>query len=57
MIASLRSSPAVRPDTQWTMPDREMTATSVVPPPRSATTCPPGSWIGSPAPMAAAMGS
>src|SRR5438552_481965 len=28
-----------------------MTATSVVPPPMSTTTCPPGSWIGRPAPI------
>ena len=34
-----------------------MTATSVVPPPMSTTMWPPGSWIGSPAPIAAAIGS
>ena len=34
-----------------------MTATSVVPPPTSTTMFPVGSWTGSPAPMAAAMGS
>ena len=39
------------------MPDSEMTATSVVPPPMSTIMLPPGSWIGRPAPMAAAIGS
>jgi hypothetical protein len=39
------------------MPDREMTATSVVPPPMSTIMLPEGSVMGSPAPMAAAMGS
>ena len=34
-----------------------MTATSVVPPPMSTTIEPVGSWIGSPAPIAAAIGS
>jgi len=34
-----------------------MTATSVVPPPMSTTRWPPGSWIGRPAPIAAAVGS
>ena len=45
--------------TDWlvTMPPREMTATSVVPPPMSTTMLPVGSWTGRPAPMAAAMGS
>ena len=38
------------------MPPREITAVSVVPPPMSTTMFPRGSWIGSPAPMAAAMG-
>ncbi len=39
------------------MPASEMTATSVVPPPMSTTMLPEGSVIGSPAPIAAAMGS
>ena len=39
------------------MPESEMTATSVVPPPMSTTMLPPGSVIGIPAPIAAAMGS
>ena len=39
------------------MPPSEMTATSVVPPPMSTTMLPVGSWIGRPAPIAAAMGS
>ena len=56
-MASFMSSPAVRTDWQKTMPESEMTATSVVPPPMSTTRWPPGSWIGSPAPIAAAIGS
>ncbi len=40
-----------------TIPPSEITATSVVPPPMSTTMFPVGSWIGSPAPIAAAMGS
>ena len=39
-----------------TTPPSEMTATSVVPPPTSITMLPIGSWIGSPAPIAAAIG-
>ena len=39
------------------MPESEITATSVVPPPMSTIMLPPGSWMGSPAPMAAAIGS
>ena len=39
------------------MPASEMTATSVVPPPMSTTMLQMGSVMGSPAPMAAAMGS
>ena len=39
------------------MPDSEMTATSVVPPPMSTIMLPPGSVIGIPAPIAAAIGS
>ncbi len=45
--------------TDWlvTIPPREMTATSVVPPPMSTTMFPVGSCTGSPAPIAAAIGS
>ena len=39
------------------MPESEMTATSVVPPPMSTIMLPPGSWMGRPAPIAAAIGS
>jgi hypothetical protein len=39
------------------MPDSEITATSVVPPPMSTIMLAPGSEMGSPAPMAAAVGS
>src|ERR1700739_892762 len=56
-IASSISSPAIRTDFAYTIPDSEMTATSVVPPPMSTIMFPPGSWIGRPAPMAAAPGS
>ena len=39
------------------MPPSEIIATSVVPPPMSTTMLPVGSLTGSPAPMAAAIGS
>ena len=39
------------------MPPSEITATSVVPPPTSTTMLPAGSCTGSPAPIAAAIGS
>jgi hypothetical protein len=57
MIASSSSSPPMRTDWLATMPPSEMTATSVVPPPTSTIMLPLGSCTGSPAPMAAAMGS
>ena len=57
MIASSSSSPPTRTDWLATMPPSEMTATSVVPPPMSTIMLPVGSWTGSPAPMAAAIGS
>ena len=57
MIAWSMSSPAVRTLRLVTMPPREMTATSVVPPPTSTTMLPVASWTGSPAPIAAAIGS
>ena len=47
----------MRTDCETTIPPREMTATSLVPPPMSTTMLPVGSPTGSPAPMAAAMGS
>ncbi len=56
-IAWSSSSPAMRMLREVTMPPREMTATSVVPPPTSTTMLPVGWCTGSPAPMAAAMGS
>ena len=40
-----------------TIPPSEITATSVVPPPMSTIMLPVGSWIGRPAPIAAAIGS
>ncbi len=57
MIAWSRSSPAVRTLMLVTMPPRLITATSVVPPPTSTTMLPVASWTGSPAPIAAAIGS
>ena len=57
MIASSSSSPPIRMLVDVTMPPSEITATSVVPPPMSTTMFPVGSWIGSPAPIAAAIGS
>src|ERR1700752_1814378 len=45
--------PAMRTDREYTMPLSEITAMSVVPPPISTTMLPPGSVIGSPAPIAA----
>jgi hypothetical protein len=57
MIASSISSPAILTELQYTVPDMEMTATSVVPPPMSTIRWPPGSWMGRPAPIAAAVGS
>ena len=57
MMAWSSSSPPIRIDCEVTIPPREMTATSVVPPPMSTTMLPVGSFTGSPAPMAAAIGS
>ena len=51
------SSPPMRIDRLTTMPPSEMTATSVVPPPMSTMSEPDGSDTGSPAPIAAAIGS
>jgi hypothetical protein len=56
-IASSILSPPTRIDCEYTIPESEMTATSVVPPPMSTTMLPVGSVTGSPAPIAAAMGS
>ncbi len=55
MMASSISFPATRTDFEYTIPAREMTAMSVVPPPMSTTMFPLGSVMGRPAPMAAAM--
>jgi len=57
MIDSSNSSPAIWLASLATIPPIEMTAHSVVPPPMSTTMFPAGSWIGSPDPMAAAIGS
>ena len=57
MIASSILSPPTRTDFENTTPESEITATSVVPPPMSTIMLPVGSVIGSPAPIAAAIGS
>src|SRR5215213_7806565 len=57
MIASSSSSPPMRIDCETTIPPSEITATSEVPPPMSTTMFPVGSPTGSPAPIAAAIGS
>ena len=51
------SSPPMRIERLVTMPPSEMTAISVVPPPMSTTMLPVASSTGSPAPIAAAIGS
>ena len=56
-IASSISSPPTRSDCETTIPPSEITATSVVPPPMSTIMFPVGSATGSPAPIAAAIGS
>jgi hypothetical protein len=56
-IASSILSPPTRTLCEYTMPASEMTATSVVPPPMSTIMLPLASVIGSPAPIAAAIGS
>jgi hypothetical protein len=56
-IASSISSPPTRMLWETTIPPSEMIATSVVPPPMSTIMFPVGSATGSPAPIAAAMGS
>ena len=56
-MASSMRLPAKRRLEDVTMPPKEMTATSVVPPPMSTTMEPVGSVTGRSAPMAAAMGS
>ena len=50
-------SPPTRTDSEYTTPAKLMMATSVVPPPMSTIMLPLGSVMGSPAPMAAAIGS
>ena len=47
----------MRIDRDTTMPPSDVTATSVVPPPMSTIIEPDGSFTGSPAPIAAAIGS
>src|SRR5215471_3853804 len=56
-MASSILSPPTLTEREKTIPDREITATSVVQPPISTIILPVGSVIGNPAPMAAAIGS
>ena len=56
-IASSKSSPATLIEELTTIPFKEITATSVVPPPISTIIFPHGLEISTPAPIAAAMGS
>ena len=55
-IAASMSNEPTRTASSATTPPSEITATSVVPPPTSTIMLPSGSWIGSPAPIAAAIG-
>src|SRR6266403_1480456 len=55
-IASSNSSPATRTLRLNTIPESEIRATSVVPPPISMIMLPAGSCTGSPTPIAAAIG-
>ena len=57
MIASSIASPPQRIEREVTMPESEITATSVVPPPMSTTMFPVGAVTSRPAPIAAAIGS
>ena len=57
MIASSRSSPAMRTDSHVAMSPKDMIATSVVPPPMSTIIDAVGSTIGKSAPIPAAIGS
>ena len=57
MIESFMSSPPMRSDAEYTIPESEITAISVVPPPTSTIRLAPGSETGRPAPRAAATGS
>ena len=50
------SKPPTRTACSATIPPSEITAISLVPPPMSMTMFPSGSWIGSEAPIAAAIG-
>ena len=56
-MSSFNLSPPKRTDWAYTIPDREITAISVVPPPISTIILPTGSWTSRPIPIAAAIGS
>ena len=55
-IDASKSKPPQRSARTATTPPSEITAISAVPPPTSTTMFPIGSWIGRPAPIAAAIG-
>ena len=57
VISASNSSPATLKELLTTIPPREITATSVVPPPISTIMLPLGSETSNPAPIAAAIGS
>ena len=57
MIASSKRSPPIRTEEEYTIPFKEITATSVVPPPISITIEPTAVETGNLAPIAAAIGS
>ena len=57
MIASSKRSPPIRTEDEYTIPFKEITATSVVPPPISMTIEPIAVETGKFAPIAAAIGS
>ncbi len=55
IMSRSKDRPATFETFQLTMPSKEITATSVKSPPKSTTIFPVGSWMGTRAPMAAAM--
>ena len=57
MISPVKTSPATLTDLSHTIPERAITAISVVPPPISTIIFPLGCIISTPIPIAAAIGS
>ena len=56
-MSLVKTSPAILTDLSHTIPDRAITAISVVPPPMSTIIFPLGCIMSMPIPMAAAIGS